>query len=114
LIDLLCFICIRYANISVTNLRLCCFVIAEASISLENLKVLFTRPIFIIYFSALNILTFSGLMLAIWCHWAISDESKRPLFVGMSPKKMRRMVGLMFSLDGGLLASETLLLAKSG
>ncbi|CAO3590960.1 unnamed protein product [Absidia cylindrospora] len=86
----------------------------EASISLENLKTLFTRPIFIIYFSALNIITLSGLILAIWCRWAISDELKRPLFIGMSPKKMRRIVGLMFSLDGGLLASETLLLAKSG
>lgn len=32
----------------------------------------------------------------------------------MKPKKMRRIVGLMFSLDGGMLASETLLLAKSG
>ncbi|ORZ14786.1 hypothetical protein BCR42DRAFT_417679 [Absidia repens] len=86
----------------------------EASISLENLKTLFTRPIFIIYFSALNIITLSGLILAIWCRWAISDGLKRPLFIGMSPKKMRRIVGLMFSLDGGLLASETLLLAKSG
>ncbi|KAI8099831.1 magnesium transporter NIPA-domain-containing protein [Halteromyces radiatus] len=86
----------------------------EASISLENLKTLFTRPIFIIYFSALNIVTFSGLAFAIWSRWAISDQLKRPVFVGMTTKKMRRMVGLMFSLDGGLLASETLLLAKSG
>ncbi|CAO3590489.1 unnamed protein product [Absidia cylindrospora] len=86
----------------------------EASISLERLKTLFTRPIFIIYFSALNIITLSGLALAIWSHWAMSDESKRSLFTGVAPKKMRRIVGLMFSLDGGLLASETLLLAKSG
>ncbi|ORZ12769.1 hypothetical protein BCR42DRAFT_419930 [Absidia repens] len=86
----------------------------EASISLERLKTLFTRPIFIIYFSALNIITLSGLALAIWSHWAMSDESKRSLFTGVTPKKMRRIVGLMFSLDGGLLASETLLLAKSG
>ncbi|KAI8336126.1 magnesium transporter, partial [Chlamydoabsidia padenii] len=63
---------------------------------------------------ALNIITLSGLALAIWSRWTLSDESKRPAFMTMSPKKMRRMVGLMFSLDGGLLASETLLLAKSG
>lgn len=88
--------------------------LAEASISLEKLKTLFTRPIFIIYFSALNIITVSGLALAIWSRWTISDESKRPAFMTMSPKKMRRIVSLMFSLDGGLLASETLLLAKSG
>lgn len=88
--------------------------LAEASISLEKLKTLFTRPIFIIYFSALNIITVSGLALAVWSRWTISDASKRPAFMTMSPKKMRRIVGLMFSLDGGLLASETLLLAKSG
>ncbi|KAF7721501.1 hypothetical protein EC973_004550 [Apophysomyces ossiformis] len=89
----------------------------EESISLENLKTLFTRPIFIIYFSALNIITFSGLAVAIWSHWILSDDSRKrssQFFVGMKPKKMRRIVGLMFSLDGGMLASETLLLAKSG
>ncbi|KAG0169712.1 hypothetical protein DFQ30_003305 [Apophysomyces sp. BC1015] len=89
----------------------------EESISIDNLKTLFTRPIFIIYFSALNIITFSGLALAIWSRWALSDDSRKrtsQLFVGMKPKKMRRIVGLMFSLDGGMLASETLLLAKSG
>jgi hypothetical protein len=32
----------------------------------------------------------------------------------LNQKKMKRMVGLMFSVEGGLLASETLLLAKSG
>ncbi|CAO3615868.1 unnamed protein product [Cunninghamella blakesleeana] len=87
----------------------------EESISLENLKTLFTRPIFIIYFSALNIITFSGLALTIWSNWILSNESKKNhYFSGISPKKMRKMIGLMFSLDGGLLASETLLLTKSG
>lgn len=90
---------------------------AESTISLENLKQLFTRPIFIIYFSALNILTFSGLVFAIWSRYILSDDSKKrnsQLFVGIKPKHMRRIVGLMFSLEGGMLASETLLLAKSG
>lgn len=32
----------------------------------------------------------------------------------MNQKKMKHIVGLMFSIEGGLLASETLLLAKSG
>ncbi|KAI9300039.1 hypothetical protein BJ944DRAFT_244583 [Cunninghamella echinulata] len=87
----------------------------EESISLENLKTLFTRPIFIIYFSALNIITFSGLALTIWSNWIFNNESKKDhYFNGINPKKMRKMIGLMFSLDGGLLASETLLLAKSG
>lgn len=93
------------------------FHLAEDTISLENLKQLFTRPIFIIYFSALNILTLSGLVFAIWSRWLLNDDSRKrnsQLFFNMKPKKMLRVVGLMFSLDGGMLASETLLLAKSG
>ncbi|ORX50140.1 hypothetical protein DM01DRAFT_1325122 [Hesseltinella vesiculosa] len=86
----------------------------EASISLETLKTLFTRPIFIIYFSILNVVTFCGLAFAVWCSWLITERSKRMIFSAVSPKKMRKLVGLMFSLEGGLLASETLLLAKSG
>ncbi|KAI8976776.1 hypothetical protein BDB01DRAFT_305900 [Pilobolus umbonatus] len=89
----------------------------EDSISLESLKVLFVRPIFIIYFSALNIIAFGGLFVSIWSNWAISDESRKrssQLFVHMNQKKMKNIVGLMFSIEGGLLASETLLLAKSG
>ncbi|KAI9315455.1 hypothetical protein BX666DRAFT_2028367 [Dichotomocladium elegans] len=89
----------------------------EETISLENLKQLFTRPIFIIYFSALNIITFSGLIFAIWSRWILADDARKhnsPLFLNMKPKQMARVVGLMFSLDGGMLASETLLLAKSG
>lgn len=75
------------------------------------------RPIFIIYFSALNIIAFSGLIISIWSNWAISDEtrkSKSQIFRNMKQKKMKHIVGLMFSIEGGLLASETLLLAKSG
>ncbi|KAI8888447.1 hypothetical protein K501DRAFT_329807 [Backusella circina FSU 941] len=89
----------------------------EESISLESLKIMFVRPIFIIYFSALNILAFGGLFVSIWSNWALSDESRKhqsQVFSGMSHKKMKNIVGLMFSLEGGLLASETLLLAKSG
>lgn len=75
------------------------------------------RPIFIIYFSALNIIAFGGLIISIWSNWAISDEtrkSKSQIFRNMNQKKMKHIVGLMFSIEGGLLASETLLLAKSG
>ncbi|CAO3615889.1 unnamed protein product [Mucor hiemalis] len=89
----------------------------EENISLESLKVLFVRPIFIIYFSILNIVAFGGLFISIWSNWAISDEtrkSKSQIFANMNQKKMKHIVGLMFSIEGGLLASETLLLAKSG
>lgn len=78
---------------------------------------MFVRPIFIIYFSALNIIAFGGLIFSVWSNWAISDESRKrrsQIFVNMNQKKMKHIVGLMFSIEGGLLASETLLLAKSG
>ncbi|GAN03279.1 conserved hypothetical protein [Mucor ambiguus] len=89
----------------------------EELISLESLKVLFVRPIFIIYFSVLNIAAFGGLIISIWSNWAISDETRKrksQIFATMNQKKMKHIVGLMFSIEGGLLASETLLLAKSG
>ncbi|KAI7868066.1 magnesium transporter, partial [Spinellus fusiger] len=66
---------------------------------------------------ALNILTISGLLFALWSRWALADSARKrrnPLFSGMTDKQMRRLIGLMFSLEGGMLASETLLLAKSG
>ncbi|KAI8389318.1 magnesium transporter NIPA-domain-containing protein [Blakeslea trispora] len=66
---------------------------------------------------ALNIIAFGGLFISIWSNWAISDESRKrksQIFSGMNQKKMKRVVGLMFSTEGGVLASETLLLAKSG
>ncbi|KAK4517644.1 uncharacterized protein ATC70_000984 [Mucor velutinosus] len=89
----------------------------EELISLESLKVLFVRPIFIIYFSVLNIAAFGGLIISIWSNWAISDETRKrksQIFATMKQKKMKHIVGLMFSIEGGVLASETLLLAKSG
>ncbi|OAD01058.1 hypothetical protein MUCCIDRAFT_164963 [Mucor lusitanicus CBS 277.49] len=89
----------------------------EELISLESLKVLFVRPIFIIYFSVLNIAAFGGLIISIWSNWAISDETRKrksQIFASMNQKKMKHIVGLMFSIEGGVLASETLLLAKSG
>ncbi|KAG1117597.1 hypothetical protein G6F42_013393 [Rhizopus arrhizus] len=89
----------------------------EELISLESLKVLFVRPIFIIYFSVLNIAAFGGLIISIWSNWAISDETRKrksQIFATMNQKKMKHIVGLMFSIEGGVLASETLLLAKSG
>lgn len=108
----------RLSSDSFSTLLLSCYdPVAENTISLENLKMLFTRPVFIIYFSALNLITFSGLLFAIWSRWVLNDDKRKHqshLFIGMKPKRMRRVVGLMFSLEGGMLASETLLLAKSG
>jgi hypothetical protein len=78
---------------------------------------MFIRPIFIIYFSALNIIAFGGLVFSLWSKWALSDNSRKrksQIFTDMNERKMKRLVGLMFSIEGGVLASETLLLAKSG
>ncbi|KAI8988322.1 magnesium transporter, partial [Mycotypha africana] len=65
----------------------------------------------------LNFVAFGGLILSLWSKWSLTDENRRQksqLFSSMDQKKMAQMVGLMFSIEGGVLASETLLLAKSG
>ncbi|GAB5586526.1 hypothetical protein Unana1_01426 [Umbelopsis nana] len=89
----------------------------EDNISLDSLKVLFVRPVFIIYFSILNIITFAGLFFALYTRWVMAKEErqmKSRLYRRIKPKTLKRIAGLLFSLDGGMLASETLLLAKSG
>ncbi|KAG2178211.1 hypothetical protein INT43_003464 [Umbelopsis isabellina] len=89
----------------------------EDNISLDSLKVLFTRPVFIIYFSILNLITFTGLFFALYTRWVMAKEERRlksKIYRRMKPKTLKKVAGLLFSLDGGMLASETLLLAKSG
>jgi hypothetical protein len=39
---------------------------------------------------------------------------KSRIYRRVKPKTLKKIAGLLFSLDGGMLASETLLLAKSG
>ncbi|CAM0141579.1 unnamed protein product [Umbelopsis sp. WA50703] len=89
----------------------------EDNISLDSLKVLFVRPVFIIYFSILNVITFTGLFFALYTRWVMAKEERRlksRIYGRMKPKTLKKVAGLLFSLDGGMLASETLLLAKSG
>lgn len=89
----------------------------EDNISLTSLKVLFVRPVFIIYFSILNLITFTGLFFALYTRWVMAKEERRlksRIYRRMRPKTLKKAAGLLFSLDGGMLASETLLLAKSG
>jgi hypothetical protein len=84
---------------------------------LDSLKVLFVRPVFIIYFSILNVITFTGLFFALYTRWVMAKEERRlksRIYGRMKPKTLKKVAGLLFSLDGGMLASETLLLAKSG
>jgi hypothetical protein len=41
-------------------------------------------------------------------------KMKSRIYRRVKPKTLKKIAGLLFSLDGGMLASETLLLAKSG
>ncbi|KAG0204618.1 hypothetical protein BGX33_008379 [Mortierella sp. NVP41] len=118
----------------------------EETMTLTDLKMLFARVVFIIYFSVLNGIIFAFLGLGMYAYWAISldDESgqlrkkmKARLTQLLGTNRFARASGLTFEGDeglaaeardqrlkkvvamimascGGLLASETLLLAKSG
>ncbi|RUS22485.1 hypothetical protein BC937DRAFT_88813 [Endogone sp. FLAS-F59071] len=89
----------------------------ENDLSLEALKALYLSPLFIVYFSVLNIITFSGLIFSIYSAWVLADEQRKnrdKLFRDMELKRMKKAVGMCMSIVGGLMASETLLLAKSG
>ncbi|KAH8551382.1 hypothetical protein BGW37DRAFT_39040 [Umbelopsis sp. PMI_123] len=89
----------------------------EDNISLDSLKILFVRPVFIIYFSVLNVITFTGLFFALYTRWVMAKDERKMksrIYRRVKPKTLKKIAGLLFSLDGGMLASETLLLAKSG
>ncbi|KAG0300369.1 hypothetical protein BGZ98_009234 [Dissophora globulifera] len=119
----------------------------EESLTIMELKALFSRVVFIIYFSVLNIVVFALLTLGLYAYWAISldDESGElrkkmkskltrllgtnwfsRLFSGLTLQeeeeldeeagdlRLRKIVAMIMATSGGLLASQTLLLAKSG
>ncbi|RUS23507.1 hypothetical protein BC938DRAFT_475032, partial [Jimgerdemannia flammicorona] len=89
---------------------------AENNLSLDGLKLLYLHPLFIVYFSALNIITFGGLIFGIYAAWVLADDQRKnrdKLFRDMELKRMKKAVGMSMSIVGGLMASETLLLAKS-
>ncbi|KAI8601487.1 hypothetical protein EDD21DRAFT_305035, partial [Dissophora ornata] len=118
----------------------------EDTLTLTDLKALFARIVFIIYFSILNAIIFSFLALGMYAYWAISlDDESGQLRKNMKTKltqllgtnrfarasgltlegdegleaeardlRLKKVVAMIMSACGGLLASETLLLAKSG
>ncbi|KAG0303189.1 hypothetical protein BGZ98_006909 [Dissophora globulifera] len=118
----------------------------EDTLTLTDLKALFARVAFIIYFSILNAIIFSFLALGMYAYWAISlDDESGQLRKKMKTRltqllgtnrfarasgltlegdegleaearelRLRKVVAMIMSACGGLLASETLLLAKSG
>ncbi|GJJ67823.1 magnesium transporter [Entomortierella parvispora] len=118
----------------------------EDTLTLADLKALFSRVVFIIYFSILNAIIFSFLALGMYAYWAISlDDDSGQMRKNMKTKltqllgknrlarasgltlegdegleaeardqRLKKVVAMIMSSCGGLLASETLLLAKSG
>lgn len=118
----------------------------EETLTLPELKALFSRPVFIIYFSILNVVIAMFLSLGLYVFWAITmDDESGQLRKNMKTRltkllgtnrftrasgltlesdegvraeecdlRMKKVVAMIMSACGGLLASETLLLAKSG
>jgi len=118
----------------------------EDTLTLTDLKGLFSRVVFVIYFSILNTIIFSFLALGMYAYWAISlDDDSGQMRKNMKTRltqllgknrlarasgltlegdegleaeardqRLKKVVAMIMSSCGGLLASETLLLAKSG
>ncbi|KAF8945976.1 hypothetical protein BGZ47_001629 [Haplosporangium gracile] len=118
----------------------------EDSLTISELKVLFSRLVFIFYFSILNITITALLSLGLYSYWAITldDESgqmrKRMktkltqllgtnrfarasgltlvgdsgLDADVGDVRLKKVVAMIMATCGGLIASQTLLLAKSG
>ncbi|KAG0249206.1 hypothetical protein BG011_009507 [Mortierella polycephala] len=118
----------------------------EENLTLTDLKELFAKVVFVIYFSILNAIIFMFLGLGMYAYWAISlDDESGQMRKNMKTKltrllgtnrfarasgltlegdegleaeardqRLKKVVAMIMSACGGLLASETLLLAKSG
>ncbi|KAF9153257.1 hypothetical protein BG015_003772 [Linnemannia schmuckeri] len=118
----------------------------EDSLTIFELKELFSRLVFIFYFSILNIMIGALLSLGLYAYWAITldDESgqmrKRMktkltqllgtnrfarasgltlvgdsgLDADVKDVRLKKVVAMIMATCGGLIASQTLLLAKSG
>ncbi|RIB28305.1 hypothetical protein C2G38_2158312 [Gigaspora rosea] len=89
----------------------------DENLTLEKLKSLMTRPLFIVYFSFLDFITFMLFGAAIYCYWILHDEQRKmrdSFFKGIETKRLKKAVGMTMAGVGGLIASQTLLLAKSG
>ncbi|CAG8492663.1 10343_t:CDS:2, partial [Ambispora gerdemannii] len=89
----------------------------DESLTLEKLKALFMRPVFIGYFSILDLLTFGVLGVALYAYWFAKNEQRKKMhsyFRSLETKRLKKVVGMAMAGVGGMLASQTLLLAKSG
>ncbi|KAI8598727.1 hypothetical protein EDD21DRAFT_308994, partial [Dissophora ornata] len=65
--------------------------------------------------SVLNMVVFTLLSLGLYAYWAISlDDESGQIRKKMKTKLTKKVVAMIMATSGGLLASQTLLLAKSG
>src|SRR6185437_10213721 len=101
----------------------CLTIILQSSLSLEEdltldkLKGLFTRSLFVAYFSVLEIITITWLGLALYGYYIVKDDRRKrhhTFFNGIHTMRLKKFVGMTMAGVGGLIASQTLLLAKSG
>ena len=89
----------------------------EDELSLEELKLLFARPIFIGYFVILNVIVFVILITVFSLKSLLNNhtrKSKDPFLRGLDSIRIYKHLAILIAFAGGVLASETLLLAKSG
>ncbi|KAK9685093.1 hypothetical protein K7432_015631 [Basidiobolus ranarum] len=86
----------------------------EDNLTLETLNLLYYRPVFIGYFSMLNLTTIGGFVFVVYTKYLLENNTKNWLVKSMEETRLIRLIGMAFACIGGLFASETLLLAKSG
>ncbi|CAG8651824.1 13620_t:CDS:2 [Funneliformis caledonium] len=86
-------------------------------LTLGKLKSLMIRPLFIVYFSFLDIITFGLFAIALYSYWILNDEDRKQrdnFYKGIDSLRLQKAIGMTMAGVGGLIASQTLLLAKSG
>ncbi|CAJ0869980.1 9475_t:CDS:2, partial [Entrophospora sp. SA101] len=86
-------------------------------LTIDNLKELMSRTEFIIYFSILNFLILITLAITLYVYWVLFDDRrkrKHSYIKYIDPVRLGKFIGMIMAIIGGLIASQTLLLAKSG
>ncbi|KAK9720402.1 hypothetical protein K7432_004199 [Basidiobolus ranarum] len=90
---------------------------AENDLTLDRLKSLYLRPVFIAYFSILDVVTLVCLFVGLYAKHCLEGTLNRrvPLFgYVVDRRRLQKILGMCMAGIGGLVASQTLLLAKSG
>src|SRR3954469_25386141 len=93
----------------------CFFQKKDENLTLEKLKLLMMRPLFIVYFSFLDIITFALFGIALYCYWIqknVERKRRNNFFKGIETLRLKKAIGMTMAGVGGLIASQTLLLAK--